>query len=291
MTFPEHMNSSQLVVLMIVLAALVCVVVFALRRFSDHSSYNYILRRGTETLRGLGLAIALCATVGLMSWTQYELEAPEYKIDYADIDEDIIEIPRTAIYKKVRKLPPPVKKIVPVEDLVEPVVEEPELVKEEVEAIAEPGDIEDPNASVAEPIVKSEPLPLPEPKPDEEGEIFVFAEQMPRFPGCEDGTTTAAEKKACSEDKLMAYIYDQLKYPSIARENDIQGRVILRFVVDKTGKISDVEIVRDIGGGCGDAAKKIIANMEKQVGLWTPGKQSGRKVNVRYTLPITFRLN
>ena len=73
-------------------------------------------------------------------------------------------------------------------------------------------------------------------------------------------------------------------------ENGIQGKVTLRFVVNKKGKISDVKILRDIGGGCGEAAAKVIRSMNNMPQKWTPGRQGGRKVKVYYTLPVVFKL-
>jgi len=115
-------------------------------------------------------------------------------------------------------------------------------------------------------------------------------EQMPRFPGCEDIPGGEAEKKKCAEEKMLQYIYKNLKYPAIARENGIEGRAILQFVVDKDGSVAEVNVVRDPGAGTGDAAKKVINAMNNMPQKWTPGKQRGRPVKVLYTLPVLFRL-
>ena len=113
---------------------------------------------------------------------------------------------------------------------------------------------------------------------------------MPRFPGCEDMSGSDDEKKKCAEGKMLAYIYENLKYPAIARENGIEGRAILQFVVDKDGSVADVKIARDPGAGTGDAAKKVILGMNSMGAKWIPGKQRGRAVRVLYTLPVLFRL-
>ena len=131
-------------------------------------------------------------------------------------------------------------------------------------------------------------LPPPPVKNDKE-EIVCFAEEMPRFPGCEN-KGTKDEREKCSVQKLMQYIYENLKYPAVARGNNIEGRVVVRFVIDKNGKVSDVEILRDIGGGCGMAAAKVIEDMNRLNIRWIPARQGGHKVKILYTLPILFKL-
>lgn len=112
---------------------------------------------------------------------------------------------------------------------------------------------------------------------------------MPRFPGCEDLATTD-EKKACSQAKMLEFIYQNIRYPSIARDNNISGTVVIRFVVTENGTIEDAEIVRDIGGDCGTEALRIVNMMNDLPERWTPGKQRGRKVPVYFNLPVKFVL-
>ncbi len=137
-------------------------------------------------------------------------------------------------------------------------------------------------------IVKEAPKAPPPPKKKKKPEIFKIVEQMPRFPGCED-KPTKAEKEKCAQAELYKFIYDHLKYPTIAQENGIEGKVFLRFAVDDKGKVSQVTILRDIGGNCGEAAAKVIRKMNDSK-TWIPGRQGGRKVSVWYTLPIVFKL-
>ena len=113
---------------------------------------------------------------------------------------------------------------------------------------------------------------------------------MPRFPGCENAGGSAAEKKACADKKLLQYLYKNLKYPAIARENGVEGRVYIQFVVERDGSVTDTKIVRDIGAGCGQAALKVVNNMNGLPNKWTPGRQRGTSVRVLYTLPVTFKL-
>ena len=89
----------------------------------------------------------------------------------------------------------------------------------------------------------------------------------------------------------MSYVYDNIKYPAIAREMGIEGMVVVSFVVDKDGSIVDLKILRDPGAGCGKEAARVVKLMNRLSQKWTPGKQRGQAVKVRYNLPVRFRLN
>ncbi|WP_270569245.1 energy transducer TonB [Coprobacter secundus] len=109
--------------------------------------------------------------------------------------------------------------------------------------------------------------------PKEEKEIpYQAVEQMPQFPG--------------GDAELMKYIQDHLKYPVIAAENGIQGRVIVRFVVSKTGEIQDVTVLRGVDSSLDKEAVRVIKSMPK----WIPGKQNGNNVAVYFTVPVMFKL-
>lgn len=101
---------------------------------------------------------------------------------------------------------------------------------------------------------------------------YTVIEQMPTFPGGEQG--------------LLNFIGTNLKYPLIAQENGIEGKVIVRFVVSKTGEINQVEIVRSVDKALDNEAIRVAKLLPKFV----PGKQNGKVVSVWYTLPITFKL-
>ena len=77
---------------------------------------------------------------------------------------------------------------------------------------------------------------------------------------------------------------------AIARENGVEGMVVVQFVVNEKGKVDKVNVVRDIGAGCGEAAAKVVEEMNSFTTGWTPGKQRGRPVKVLYTLPVKFKL-
>lgn len=101
---------------------------------------------------------------------------------------------------------------------------------------------------------------------------FTSVEQMPQFPG--------------GDQELMRYIASNLKYPTIAAENGIEGRVVLRFVVNKDGVVSDAQVLRSLDPSCDKEAIRVVKSMPK----WVPGKQNGRNVPVYYTLPVLFKL-
>lgn len=232
---------------------------------------------------GSFLNFGLAASVGLallaMSWTQYE-KVYTVNLDDLKLDEEIeMDIPRTAEPPPPPPPPPPpVIEEVPDDVVIEAPVFKSDEVEPDDEVIAAP--VEEKKAA---------PPPPPPPPKEEDNEILNFVEQMPRFPGCED-KATEEERKKCAEIALLTYIQKNLKYPAIAKENGIEGTCVISFVVDKTGAVTNVEIVRDIGAGCGEAAKTVVQAMNNLPQKWTPGRQNGRPVRVLYTLPVRFKL-
>ncbi|MEM9821035.1 MAG: energy transducer TonB, partial [Bacteroidota bacterium] len=178
--------------------------------------------------------------------------------------------------------PPPVIEEVPEEEIEEE--EEVEFVDQSVE---EETVVEAPPEP--EPVEEAPPPPPPPPPPEPEvEEIFTVVEEMPRFPGCED--KPKAERKACADKKMLQFIYKNIKYPPIARENGVEGAVVIRFVVDKDGKVKEPLIVKDIGAGCGNEALRVVKMMNNMPQGWVPGKQRGKPVKVYFNLPVRFRL-
>jgi protein TonB len=107
---------------------------------------------------------------------------------------------------------------------------------------------------------------------EEENVVFQVVETMPSFPG--------------GDGELMKFLGNNVKYPVIAQENGIQGRVICQFVVNRDGSIVDVEVVRSVDPSLDKEAIRVIKSMP----AWSPGKQRGKSVRVKYTLPVNFRL-
>jgi protein TonB len=167
----------------------------------------------------------------------------------------------------VKFVPPVVKKDEEVKD------EEPPATKEEIKEAVISTKTQEGVKNAPEPVEEKAPPPpvVEQPKP-KEPEIFTVVEQNPEFP---DGQAA-----------LMKYLAANIKYPTLARENNISGKVILQFVVDEDGGISDIKAARGIGGGCDEEAIRVVKSMPK----WKPGKQRGRPVKVRFTLPVSFKL-
>ena len=117
-----------------------------------------------------------------------------------------------------------------------------------------------------------EKIAEPEPVKEEETKVFDVVEQMPSFPG--------------GQSALLQYLSSNIKYPVVAEENGVQGRVIVTFVVEKDGSITDVRVVKSVDPSLDKEAQRVVKSMPK----WIPGKQNGSAVRVKYTVPVTFRL-
>ena len=120
--------------------------------------------------------------------------------------------------------------------------------------------------------------------------IYKAVEELPRFPGCENLDTTIAVKRQCAEASLLDFIYSNIDYPAQARRDGIEGTVVLSFVVETDGTVSNLQVLRDIGGGCAAEAMRVVGAMNRIGVRWTPGKQNGEPVRVQFNLPIRFKL-
>ena len=116
-----------------------------------------------------------------------------------------------------------------------------------------------------------EAVAQPEPKPEVE-KVFDVVEQMPSFPG--------------GPSALMEWLSNNVKYPVVAQENGVQGRVVVSFVVERDGSITDVKVVRGVDPSLDREASRVVRAMPR----WIPGKQNGSAVRVKYTVPVAFRL-
>ena len=171
----------------------------------------------------------------------------------------------------VQFVPPIVKKDEDVAD------EEPPTVEEVIETKADVGADTKKGNDEAPPTIDENPQDLAiveAPKaPVEEKTYEMFdIQKPPSFPG--------------GDAELLKYLSQNIKYPPLARENNIQGVVALTFVVGKDGGVKDVKVVKDIGGGCGKEAVRVVESMPK----WLPGEANGNPVKVRFTLPVRFKL-
>ena len=123
-------------------------------------------------------------------------------------------------------------------------------------------------------VLKAKEMIVNEPvKPkEEENKVFDVVEQMPSFPG--------------GMAALMAYLQKNIKYPPVAEENGIQGRVVCSFVVERDGSVTDIKVAKSVDPSLDKEAVRVVGAMPR----WIPGKQNGQSVRVKYTLPVTFRL-
>lgn len=123
---------------------------------------------------------------------------------------------------------------------------------------------------------------------DSQTKLYKIVDEMPYISECKD-SKSKEEKYQCSTVKMFTQIYSNLNYPSKARNNGIKGTVEISFVITSSGKIDSIKILKDIGGGCGKSCVKAVKKLNKL--KWTPGKQGSEKVNVEYTIPLSFKLN
>ena len=205
-------------------------------------------------LMGLVFVLSLCYVA--LEWT--EREVTKYEVtDTEFLFEEEVEIQQTS-QETPPPPPPPAVQEVEVLNVVEDNVE-----TESIEVNTEETETE---------VVIAAPVEAPV-EEEEEEVVFVVVESMPEFPG--------------GQQALFKYLSENVKYPVIAQENGIQGRVICQFVVNKDGSIVDVEVVRSGGDASLDKeAIRVIKSMPK----WKPGKQRGKPVRVKYTLPVNFKL-
>jgi protein TonB len=171
----------------------------------------------------------------------------------------------------VKFVPPVIKKDIEVQE------EEQKTVEELIDKKEDIGNEDKKGNDEAAPTIEENPSELQvieEPKVVEEKTYEMFdIQKPPSFPG--------------GEAELMKFLNKNIEYPALAKENNIQGVVALTFVVNKDGSVSDVAIVKEIGGGCGKEAVRVVKSMPK----WSAGEANGHPVKVRFTLPVRFRLD
>ena len=133
-------------------------------------------------------------------------------------------------------------------------------------------DVKGNDEAAGEVLKAKEVIAQPEPPKEEETKVFDVVEQMPSFPG--------------GPSALMQYLSSNIKYPVVAEENGVQGRVVCTFVVERDGSITDVRVIKSVDPSLDKEAVRVVKSMPK----WIPGKQNGSAVRVKYTVPVTFRL-
>jgi protein TonB len=233
---------------------------YQLRRKYEKRVINALLL----TISGIALAVIVPIIANMLSKVDFGKNVKvtdEILLDAPPIDKSAPPpppvIPPPPVQQTIKFTPP---KVVKDEE-----VEEPPPTQEETKDVTVATETHEGDKNAVE-------LPPETPVGDDEGKIFTIVEEMPSFPG--------------GEEKMMEYIAKNIKYPPVARENGITGRVYVNFYIDKDGKVQNVKIVRPIGGGCDEEALRVVKSMP----TWKPGKQNGRAVNVNYNLPINFTL-
>ena len=256
----------------------------------------YQLRKGTSgrNIKALLILVIAAALVGgFLAWKVIEQKQAEEQQAYMEAME-LAKLQQQA--KKEEKKKEPVKpKIEPKKEIpvaretqkfTAPVIKKDELVKEENQ-VKQMDKLDDKVAigtedkegvkdrtveAVRSEIAVAAPPPPPAPKPEVATKVFDVVEEMPSFPG--------------GNGALMSYLSSNVKYPVVAQENGVQGRVIVSFVVERDGSISDVKVARSVDPSLDREAQRVVKSMPR----WTPGKQNGQTVRVKYTVPVVFRL-
>ncbi|HBL75125.1 MAG: energy transducer TonB [Bacteroidetes bacterium GWF2_42_66] len=207
----------------------------------------------------LGLVIALGITLFAFEWnTKVEQASSLGSIAEQEVEDEIIPITRQEEVKPPPPPPPP--KTIEVLTIVDDDTE----INEELE-------IDDSEAD-NETVVDVAPVVMQKAEEEEEAQVFFIVEEMPEFPG--------------GELALRKFIAQSIKYPVIAQENGIQGKVYVNFVVDRDGSVTAAKVARGVDPSLDKEALRVVNSLPK----WKPGKQRGKAVKVSYTVPINFVL-
>ncbi|MBO7495086.1 MAG: energy transducer TonB [Salinivirgaceae bacterium] len=216
------------------------------------------LRRYSGLFLEVGFVVALCAVLGAFSYTVHEKNTAGFgELEDVVAEEEIIPITRQ---QEITPPPPPeVPKVAEIINIVDDDVEiEDELDIDDVEA--------DQDTEV-------EIVAMQEEEEEEEEQIFLIVENMPEFPG--------------GDLALRKYIADNVKYPEIAKENGLAGKVFVQFVINQRGEVENVKIARGVDPALDKEAIRVVQSLPK----FKPGSQRGKPVKVNYTVPINFQLN
>jgi protein TonB len=198
----------------------------------------------------IGLVITLVIVLGAFEWRSYDKVAYNLgQLNLDDLEEEIIPITKQEV-KPPPPPPPPPEIIEIVEDDVE--------IEDEIEIEDTESDEEEATEEIDE---------------EDDEEFFMVVENMPEFPGGDLG--------------LMKYIQKNVKYPAIAKEYNITGKVYVSFIVDRSGSVTNVKIVRGVDKNLDAEAMRVVKSLPK----YKPGKQRGKAVRVMFTIPINFTLN
>ena len=250
----------------------------------------YQLRRGTSKRNIVSMifvaAVAAVAYLGLAAYNSYQ-EAQKAKFE-AEMEASLLDAKKEAKVEKKTETPK-VEQVQKVEKVKSSIAFTPPVIKKDSEVKPEEemktqDELKETKTAIGAFDVKGnddaggtvlkavEDIAAPEPPKHEEeqNKIFEVVEQQPQFPG----------------GSVNGWLADHIKYPVVAAENGIQGRVVVQFVVERDGSVSQVRVVRGVDPSLDKEAQRVISSMPK----WIPGKQNGQAVRSRFTVPVTFRL-
>ena len=232
-----------------------------------------VIAAGILAYLGLTLYRTIEANRQLENTQVVELSAIQQEKKAKKVEKEVVKVEPE---KQVEKVKSSVKFTPPVIKKDEEVKEENQLDLEKVEKTnitIGAFDVEGNDEKDGEVLKAKEEIAQPEPpKHEEETKVFDVVEQMPSFPG--------------GQGALMQWLSSNIKYPVIAAENGVQGRVIIQFVVEKDGSVSGVTVAKSVDPSLDKEAQRVVKSMPK----WIPGKQNGSAVRVKYTVPVTFKL-
>ena len=217
------------------------------------------------TLVLIGLVVSLSLTILGFEWRTYEAALMDFGNLDLDLEEEIIPITQ-----REKKPPPPPPAPPEVIEVVENEIE----IEKEIEIDNQDFD-EDEVFEIIEDPVEEEVAPM----------NFMVVENKPVFPGCE-GIADQMQQYMCFQQKIAQHIVSVFKYPAIAKDMGIQGKVFITFVIDKTGKVVSPVVSRSVDKYLDDEALRIVGTLP----MMTPAKQRGKPVPVTFTVPISFKL-
>ena len=228
---------------------------------------NLEKKRRTFSLIGLVVSLAI-VFYAFEHGTRGEGGEGLGELNLEDIEEEIVPITQ-----QNQPPPPPPPPPPPVQELIQ-IVEDDVEIEDEIEIDTEA----DEDTEIEEIEVEEEVV---------EDQIFTIVEDMPAFPGCEH-LTNKDERAKCFTKKLYEFMGKNQNYPEMAKDANIQGTVYISFVVDKKGKVGDITILKGVHGG--SMLDKEAVRMLSLLPKFTPGKQRGKPVKVKYNIPVKFVL-
>ena len=251
----------------------------------------YALRRdtGKRNIKSMLIVFAVIIAIMVGVWAKVAIENAFPKKVAMETDVELSKLAQKKEAKVEKKAPVKVEEQKVVEKVkssvkfTPPVIKKDDEVKPEEELKSQEDlnktntaigsfDVQGNDETGGEVLKAKEVIAQPEPPKEEETKIFEVVEQMPSFPG--------------GQAALFEFLSKNIRYPVVAEENGIQGRVIVTFVVERDGSITDVRVVKSVDPSLDKEAVRVTKSMPH----WNPGMQNGGPVRVKFTLPVTFRL-